>query len=137
MGKYDHLISFVPKPDKPGHVADWSFLRRIVWTDESFMPGAPYFEIMWFCDVRDPGPPTHTHDFDEIIGFIGGDPEHPEKLFATVKFLIDDEWYTFDKSVTLFLPAGLAHSPMHIISVEKPFIHYSGGTASGGYTKSE
>ena len=137
MGKYDHLISYVPRPARPGEIVDLETKKKIVWTDESFMPGAPYFEIMWFCGVREPGPATHVHDFDEIIGFVGGDPEHPEELNATVKFLIGDEWYTFTKSVMLFLPAGLEHSPMKIESVEKPFIHYSGGSAPGGYTKSE
>ena len=133
MGKYDHLISYVPRPEQPGHVANWDMLRRIVWTDDSFMPGAPYFEIMWFCGDTEPGPPTHTHDFDEIIGFLGGDPEQPEELNATVQFLIGDEWYTFTKSVMFFLPAGLEHAPMIIKSVKKPIIHFSGGTAPGGY----
>ena len=125
MGKHDHLISFVPKPDNPqrGHEA---IMRKIAWMDGSFMPNAPYFEIMWFTGDRDPNPPTHTHTFDEIFGFLGGDPEHPEELNATVKFFIEDEWYTFTKSVVFHVPAGMEHAPMVFENVKKPFIHFSG-----------
>ena len=137
MGKHDDLISYIPKPDRPGENVSWDSIRKIVWMDNSFMPGAMYFEIMWYCGPRDPGPPPHTHDFDEIIGFVGGDPSSPKDLNAVVKFKLDDEWYTFTQSVLIFIPAGMEHSPMHIVSVEKPFIHFSGGAAAGSYVKKE
>ena len=137
MGKYDHLISYTPKPDMPDENYNWDSKRKIVWTDDSFMPGAMYFEIMWYCAPRGPGPQPHTHDFDEIIGFIGGDPENPKELGAVVKFQIADEEYTFTQSVMIFVPAGLEHSPITVESVDRPFIHYSGGPAKGSYAKKE
>ena len=127
MGKYDHLISYVPKPDKPGDIINTAIQRKIAWMEESFVPGAPYFEIMWFCAQREPRPQTHTHTFYELIGFIGGDPDNVEDLGATVKFLLGDEWYTFTKSVLLYIPAGLPHSPIIVEEVKRPFIHFSGG----------
>ena len=127
MGKYDHLISYSPRPFQPGVSSDPSTSRRIAWTDESVIPGAPYFEIMWFCAPREPGPQTHTHSFDEIIGFTGGDPDNPSELNATVRFKIGDEIYTFTKSVIVFVPAGLPHSPIFVDEVKRPFIHFSGG----------
>ena len=137
MGKYDHLISYVPRPDKPGEDVSRDSLRKIAWMEDSFMPGAMYHEIMWYCAPREPGPPTHTHDFDEIIGFVGGDPEAPKELNAVVRFFLGDEWYTFTKSVLIYVPAGMEHSPISIESVEKPFIHFSGGAATGSYGKKE
>ncbi|MCL1829260.1 MAG: hypothetical protein FWG32_07170 [Oscillospiraceae bacterium] len=136
MGKHDHLISYVPRPDRPDEKVDPNVMRKIAWMEDSFMKGAPYFEIMWFCSPREPRPPTHTHTFDEYIGFIGGDPDHPEDLNATVKFLLEDEWYTFTKSVVFFIPAGMPHSPIIIEEVKKPFIHFSGGP-NVSYTRSE
>ena len=127
MGKYDHLISFVPRPERPGEVVNRDIMRKIAWTEDSFMPGAPYFEIMWFVGPREPRPPSHTHTFDEIVGFIGGDPEDPEDLGGTVKFKIGDEWYTFTKSVLIYVPAGIVHSPIVIEEVRRPLIHFSGG----------
>jgi len=131
MGSYDHLISFLPKPDRPNEDVNWEHKRKIAWIEESVMPGSPYFEIMWFCAPRDPGPPTHTHDFDEVFGFIGGDPENPSELNGVVKFKIGAEWYTFTKSVVFYVPAGLEHAPMIIESVDKPLIHFSGGASVG------
>ena len=130
MGKYDHLISYTPRPDRPDETVNWDVMRKISWTEDSLIPGAPYFEIMWFCGPREPSPKTHTHTFDEIIGFIGGDPENPKDLGAVVKLFIGDEWYTFTQSVLVFIPAGLPHAPMVIESVSRPIIHFSGGSAA-------
>jgi len=127
MGKYDHLISYSPRPLSPGMEAKPDIARRIVWTEESVIPGAPYFEIMWFLAPTEPAPPTHTHTFDEIIGFLGGDPNDPSNLNGTVRFLIGDEWYTFTKSVMIYIPEGLQHSPMIFDEIKKPIIHFSGG----------
>ena len=128
MGKYDHLISAVPRPEKPNRKDNQNIIRRIAWTDESFMPGVPYFEIMWFFAPEEPtGPPTHSHTFDEIIGFIGSDPNNPSDLGATVKFLLADEWQTFTKSVLMHVPAGMPHGPMVFEDIRKPFIHLIGG----------
>jgi len=127
MGKYDHLISYMPRPDKPGEILNTDIQRKIVWMDDSLIKGGPYFEIMWFCAPRPARPPTHTHTFDEILGFISGDPDNYTDLGATVKFLINDEWYTFTKSVLLYMPAGLPHSPIIVEEAQRPFIHFSGG----------
>jgi len=127
MGKHDHLISYVGRPYKPEDVIDPNSLRRIAWMEDGFMKGAPYFEIMWYLAPRDPGPPTHTHTFDEVFGFIGSDPDHPEELNGIVKFFIEDEWYTFTKSVLFFVPAGMPHAPMIFEEIRKPIIHFSGG----------
>ena len=128
MGKYDHLISFEPRPVRPGMIDNPGIIKRIAWTEESIMPGAPYFEIMWFFAPEDPtGPPTHTHTFDELIGFIGTNPDDPSDLGAKVSFLLDDEWHTFTKSALLHIPAGLPHAPMLFEDIKRPFIHFSGG----------
>jgi len=137
MGKYDNLISFVGKPDDVHPDFSWDGIGRIVWMDPGAMPGTTYFEMMWFYAPREPGPPTHTHDFDEIIGFVGGDPENPKELGATVHFRLGDESYTFTKSVIIFIPAGMEHSPIHVEKVEKPFIHFSGGPAKSAYDKAD
>ena len=139
MGKHDYLMSFVPRPNRPDEDANpkaMSVMKKIAWMEDSFMPGAPYFEIMWFSGPREPRPPAHTHSFDEYLGFIGGDPEHPEELYATVKFKIEDEWHTFTKSVVLYIPAGMEHSPIIIEEVKRPFIHFSGGP-NVSYTRAD
>jgi len=135
MGKHDNLISFVGKPDDAHKDMNWTGINRIAWMDDSLIPGSLYFEIMWFTTPREPGPPPHTHDFDEIIGFIGGDPDNPGDLGGEARFMLEGEWYTFTRSGLIFIPAGMEHSPMHIVSVDRPFIHFSGGPSKGTYDK--
>ncbi|NLO98144.1 MAG: hypothetical protein GX091_08760 [Peptococcaceae bacterium] len=127
MGKYDHLITYDPRPDKPGRVADPSIMRKILYMDGATVAGAPYFEIMWFISPREPAPPTHTHDFDEFLGFIGTDPDNPSDLGATVRFLLEDEWIVLTKSALIYVPAGMKHSPFVIEDLRRPIIHFSGG----------
>lgn len=102
------------------------FLTRILWIDDKKISGAPYLEAVWFHTVNDTGPETHTHDFDEIIGFFGGDAEHPEELNAEISFLLGGEKVTFTKSCLLYIPRGVSHSPLLVPKLEHSIIHFSG-----------
>ena len=110
------------------------FLTRLLWIDDKKLKGAPYLEAVWFHTVNDTGPETHTHDFDEIIGFFGGNAEHPEELNAELSFQIGDETVTFNKSCLLYLPRGVPHSPILVPKLERSIIHFSGGNG-GDYIK--
>lgn len=65
----------------------------------------------------------HAHPYDELLYFLGSDPDNPEKLNATVEFGIGEEWQklTFDKTAVLRFPAGLRHAPVYVRKVERPF----------------
>jgi hypothetical protein len=110
------------------------FLTRLLWIDDKKLSGAPYLEAVWFHTVNDTGPETHTHDFDEIIGFFGGDSDHPEELNAEISFLLGDQTVTFTKSCLLYIPRGVAHSPLLVPKLERSIIHFSGGNG-GSYIK--
>jgi hypothetical protein len=90
-------------------------------------PGFPYFSITWYTTLREASPAAHTHDFDEIIGFVGADPEDPTDLGGTIRFMIGDEWYTFTQSVVIYIPAGLPHAPITVDEIRRPIIHFTGG----------
>ena len=127
MGKYDHLIADAPRPPSPDRIVRPHIAREIVWMEDSVFPGAPYFGMCWYMAPREPSPPTHTHTFDELVGFIGNDPDNPTDLGGTIRFLIGDEWYTFTRSVVIYVPAGLPHAPIIIDEVKRPIIHFSSG----------
>jgi hypothetical protein len=74
------------------------FLTLLLWIDGKRPSGAPYLEAVWFHTVNDTGPETHTHDFDEFIGFFGTDTEHPEELGAELSFFIGGETIPVTKS---------------------------------------
>jgi len=124
---YEKLVSYKVRPVMPGKETPETIMKKIVWIDDSYIKGAPYFEIMFFINPREPLPPTHVHDFDELLGFVGSDPDDPENLGGTVRLMIEDEWIELNKSSVIYVPAGLRHSPFVIEKMSRPIIHFSGG----------
>jgi mannose-6-phosphate isomerase-like protein (cupin superfamily) len=111
------------------------FITFLLWIDGAKLKGAPYTEAVWFHTTNDTGPENHTHeDLDEFIAFIGSDPWHPEELNGEISFFIGDEQIFVTKSCLIFIPRGIAHSPLLVHKLEKPIIHFSGGN-SGDYNK--
>ena len=138
-GKYsgNHVERYAP-PDGQLPVAPEGFLQLLLYLDGKRLPGAPYLEAVWFCTTNDTGPEPHVHeDFDEFIGFMGTDPEHPEELNATVEFFVEDEKIAVTKSCVVYIPRGLMHSPIYIPSMDKPIIHFSGGNGGDYVRKGE
>jgi hypothetical protein len=118
--KYAPVDGFLPE-------APEGFLTRLLWIDGKKLKGAPYLESVWFHTTNDTGPKTHFHDFDEIIGFLGSDPEHPGELGAEIQLLIDGEYLTVTKSCLFFIPRGVSHSPILVPKMDRSIIHFSGG----------
>lgn len=123
----EELVSYMKRPVIPGKETPDTIMKKVVWIDDCHIKGAPYFELMFFINQREPLPPTHVHDFDELIGFISADPDNPENLDGTVRFMIGDEWLELTKSSVIYVPAGLKHSPFIIEKMSRPIIHFSGG----------
>jgi hypothetical protein len=111
------------------------FLQLLLWIDGKKLKGAPYMEAVWFLTPNDTGPESHTHDFDEFIGFVGTDTAHPEELGGEIRFYIGDDYYTITKSCLVYIPRGVPHSPILVPKLERPIIHFSGG--NGGDYKRE
>jgi hypothetical protein len=118
--KYAPADGFLPE-------APEGFLTRLLWLDGKKLTKAPYMEAVWFHTTNDTGPKTHSHDFDELIGFLGTDPEHPEELGAEIQLLIDGEYISVTKSCIAYIPRGTDHSPLLVPSLKRPIIHFSGG----------
>ncbi len=109
-----------------GRTLDWR--KTIVNLDDNRVKGACLASFVWYTNVDDPpGPNTnssHTHDFDEILGFIGSDWEKPGDLCAELEFWMDDEKYILTKSCLVFIPKGLKHCPLKILKSDRPFFHF-------------
>ncbi len=106
------------------------FLTRLLWIDGKKLRGAPYLEAVWFHKTNNTGPDTHSHEFDEVIGFLGTDPENPYALGATVTFEVEGETIAIDKSSIIYIPRGMRHSPILVPSLDRPIIHFTGGNGS-------
>ncbi len=103
------------------------FSHRICWIDGEKVPGAFQMNTAWYHSVPERCPifGEHSHDGDELIGFFGSDPEHPEDLGGEIEFEIDGEAHLLTKSTIIFAPAGVPHNPMRILKVDRPIFHFS------------
>ena len=103
------------------------FARRILWIDGNVVPGAFQMNTSWYCKVpeRNPVFDEHAHDCDEIIGFFGGDPEHPHDLGAELRITLDGEAHIITRSCMIFVPANMPHMPLEFLRVDRPIFHFS------------
>lgn len=96
---------------------------RILWLEDEILEGASSVILSWYWKpTEQEGSPSHVHSFDEIIGFIGNDPQNPQDLGGEVEFWLGDEEYILTKSCLIFAPAGMRHCPLRVRKVERPFL---------------
>lgn len=67
---------------------------------------------------------AHTHDFDQILWFLGGDPGNVGDFGAEVEMHLGDnqEKHIITYSACVHIPAGLMHCPLNIKKVSKPIM---------------
>ena len=109
----------------------------VVYLDHTVLPGALYTECEWHWKPSTSSVPAHTHDFEEVLAFIGTDPENPRDLCGEVELWLDDERHILTKSCVVFVPKGLKHCPLKFVRVDRPIFVFSSGPASGGYQRLE
>ncbi len=104
-----------------------SFAKRILWMDSNVCEGAFQMNTAWYFAVpdRDPIFTEHTHDYDELIGFYGSNPDDPYDLGGVIEFSINGEAHRLTRSTMIWLPGGSVHNPMRILEVNRPIFHFS------------
>jgi hypothetical protein len=126
-----------PADKKKIHNDYIKYARRILWMDKDVVPGAFNMNTAWYMKA---GPTLedkpHTHDSDEIIGFIGNDADHPGDLGGEIEIWLEDEKHIITKSAMVFVPAGMKHCPLIINRVDRPIFHFTVVT-SKRYVKDE
>ncbi len=68
---------------------------------------------------------SHSHGQPELLNFYSTDPDDPYNLGAKIQMDMLDETYTFDKTVSLFVPPNQPHCPLKILSVDRPFMFFT------------
>jgi hypothetical protein len=101
----------------------------VLYLDNNMIEGAFYTEFMWFHSASTAQVEAHTHDFDEILAFLGSDKADYHNLCGEIEFWLDDEKHILTKSCMIFIPKGLKHSPLVLRRVDKPILHCSFGPA--------
>jgi len=124
-GKY--VVTELKTPDFPREFTEAykKFATRILWMDDSVVPGAFQMNTSWYLKPNTHGAEAHQHDVDEIIGFFGGDYQNPYDLGGEIEMWLEDRRFIIDKTTMIFLPAGMKHCPLIIRRIERPIFHFS------------
>lgn len=78
-------------------------------------------------------PHTHSHDFHELLCFIGGNPENIDDLGAEISICLGDELeeHIITSATVVSLPPGLKHGPIKVKKIDKPFVFLEVSTTTG------
>ena len=78
----------------------------------------------------------HSHTFDELLYFIGGNPADVNEFGAVIEVALGEEWekHVIDTTSIIYIPAGLSHCPINVKKVDKPVL-FGHILLSGAYTK--
>jgi len=113
---------------------DPKIVKPVVQVDADTVPGAEFYaEAKWIL----PGSQkevklceSHTHNFNEVLGFFGYNYENIQDLGAEIEITIDNEKNIVDRSFSACIPAGVQHGPVVIRNITRPIFHASSGKAS-------
>ena len=105
---------------------------RLLYLDSEVIPGAFQMSCSWFWPgdwpPLKPGDDTrmkpHTHEFDEILGFVGTNLNDINDLCGEVELWIDGKRNVCDKSFMAFIPTGVIHCPLNILKATRPIFHF-------------
>jgi hypothetical protein len=131
-----------PQPPEPGKSAVWMYGRDyfpdanhwvetwMVTGDHTMMPGTREGEekiIHLGPDGHQGGPyPKYHHGADNLMLFVGTDPEHPRDLGAHVEFHLgegeEEQVFHFDEPRAIAIPRGVRHFPMIVTGLRRPFL---------------
>ena len=92
--------------------------------DGSFYKGCIFGDACW---LKKPFSRNSffKHNSDELLMFVGSDPNDPENLNAEIELWIENDKLTFNATSFVFVPAGAAHGRITVKNVTKPVIHYT------------
>jgi len=130
--KYEKYVITEIKPDlasvsyagKPKDIPPGG-ATRLFWLDDYVAKGSFHVQCVWCWKASDGYiEQAHTHDFDEVISFLGTDPEHPYDLCGEIELWLGDEKYIITRSCLVFVPKGLIHCPLRINRLDRPFLHF-------------
>ena len=86
-----HIVTELKTPAfDPGYVASYAqWATRILWMDNKVVDGAFQMNCSWYLRppvTKMPEGHAHTHDSDEMIGFLGSNPKDPYDLGGEIEF---------------------------------------------------
>ena len=62
----------------------------------------------------------HVHDYDEVLMFLGNDPDDVNDLGGEIFMTIEGERHLLTTTSAVFIPAGTRHCPLGFTRVDRP-----------------
>ena len=92
-------------------------------------------EFRWINGLPEPNPhiSEHVHDFDEIIMYLGSDPNASRELGAEIELYIGSQPITFNTTTSAFIPKRVPHGPLTWRKFTKPHIQMVIKLGTGNY----
>jgi hypothetical protein len=68
--------------------------------------------------------PPHSHDCDQLLCFIGGNPKNLADLGAEIELCLGEEQekHLINSTSIISIPQGLKHCPLNFKKVDEPFV---------------
>lgn len=130
--KYANYIVTQPPVSKYQKKAKGPALDQILMMNGENVKGAFHVNCVWIHPGPNPGVyEAHIHPHDEMLGFIGTNPDDASDLGAEAELWIEDEKYIIKKSFLAFFPKGIVHCPLTINNVKYPILHFDIQLAEG------
>jgi len=126
MAKTDYEKYLVRKPAyKSGTGIKGRQSPAMTYMSNDLVPGCnANLEFSWIYEVPSPNPhmKEHTHDYDMVMLYIGGDPQDLNDLGADLIYYVGGQPIAFNKNASFFIPKGVKHGPAVWKKFRKPHL---------------
>jgi hypothetical protein len=86
------------------------------------------FVWLWKGSAKGYSEQEHSHDFDEVIGFIGSKGQkEPNDLGGEMEVWLGGEKHLIHKSCLIWIPKGLKHCPIRFNRIDSPILFFTVG----------
>lgn len=121
--KYAHLrLNELPDEKRYRGFAKWPGV--VSFTDDDIIAGSYHLTAQWITSLPQPVHGPHSHNEDQLLVFLGSNPEDIHDLGCDVEICIGPEMerHVFSKTNLIYIPAGLVHGPLRFRNLRRPFI---------------
>jgi hypothetical protein len=104
---------------------------HIVSLDSEVIPGAFYADFVWiWSGDMTMAPASHAHDWDEMIGLVGGcGKDNPRFIDGDLTIAIDNKAYPIKQSSLVYIPPGVEHCPIEFKNIRQPVLCFTIGNS--------
>ncbi len=95
--------------------------------------GSFYTDFVWLWpgSAKGNSEVEHSHDFDEVLGFIGAKgQQNPHDVGGEIEVWVGGEKHLINKSCLIWVPKGTKHCPIRFSRIDSPVLFFTVGKAA-------